>query len=35
LLADERIAVEGVSVLDLPGSDHKAVSAELVLPGAA
>jgi endonuclease/exonuclease/phosphatase family metal-dependent hydrolase len=35
LLADERIAVEGVSVHDLPGSDHKAVSAELVLPGAA
>jgi endonuclease/exonuclease/phosphatase family metal-dependent hydrolase len=34
VLADERIAVEGVSVHDLPGSDHKAVSAELVLPAA-
>jgi endonuclease/exonuclease/phosphatase (EEP) superfamily protein YafD len=32
VLADERAAVRDASVHDLPGSDHRAVSAELALP---
>jgi endonuclease/exonuclease/phosphatase (EEP) superfamily protein YafD len=32
VLADERLAVGVVSVHELPGSDHRAVSAELFLP---
>ena len=32
VLADERVGVRSVTVRDLPGSDHKAVVAELVLP---
>jgi endonuclease/exonuclease/phosphatase family metal-dependent hydrolase len=33
VLADERIGIEDLSTHDLPGSDHRAVSAELLLPG--
>jgi endonuclease/exonuclease/phosphatase family metal-dependent hydrolase len=32
VLADERLAVGDASVHDLPGSDHRAVAAELFLP---
>ena len=32
VLADRRIGVAAVTVHDLPGSDHRAVAAELVLP---
>jgi endonuclease/exonuclease/phosphatase family metal-dependent hydrolase len=32
VLVDERVRVEDVHIHDLPGSDHRAVSAELVLP---
>lgn len=32
IVADERIAVSGFSVFDIPGSDHEAILAELVLP---
>ena len=34
VLLDERIGVRSFSVRDLPGSDHRAVVAELVLPAA-
>jgi endonuclease/exonuclease/phosphatase (EEP) superfamily protein YafD len=34
VLADERIAVADASVHELPGSDHRAVSAEVYLPAA-
>jgi endonuclease/exonuclease/phosphatase family metal-dependent hydrolase len=34
LLVDERVHVEGTEVHELPGSDHDAVIADLVLPGA-
>lgn len=33
VLADSRVAVRDYQVLDVPGSDHDAVYAELVLPG--
>ena len=33
VLVDRRAAVVGYRVLDVPGSDHRAVLAELVLPG--
>jgi hypothetical protein len=32
VLADERCGVRDLEVIDLPGSDHRAVLAELVLP---
>ena len=32
VLADERVAITGYEVHDLPGSDHRAVSAVLRLP---
>lgn len=32
VLADERVHVAGAAVLDVPGSDHRAVAARLVLP---
>jgi endonuclease/exonuclease/phosphatase (EEP) superfamily protein YafD len=32
VLVDERVRVEDAHIHDLPGSDHRAVSAELVLP---
>ena len=32
VLVDERVRVEDVHIHDLPGSDHRAVTAELVLP---
>jgi endonuclease/exonuclease/phosphatase family metal-dependent hydrolase len=32
VLADERIGVADVAVVDLPGSDHRPVFAELILP---
>jgi endonuclease/exonuclease/phosphatase (EEP) superfamily protein YafD len=34
VLADERCGVRDVRVIELPGSDHRAVVAELVLPRA-
>ena len=33
VLVDRRAAIVGYRVLDVPNSDHKAVFAELVLPG--
>ncbi|HLM31474.1 MAG TPA: endonuclease/exonuclease/phosphatase family protein [Solirubrobacterales bacterium] len=32
VLADERIGIDDYSVHDIPGSDHRAVFAELTLP---
>ena len=32
VLADERCGVRDLEVIDVPGSDHRAVLAELVLP---
>jgi endonuclease/exonuclease/phosphatase family metal-dependent hydrolase len=33
VLVDERVRVRDVGVHELPGSDHRAVTADLVLPG--
>jgi endonuclease/exonuclease/phosphatase family metal-dependent hydrolase len=32
VLADRRVGVREVEVLEIPGSDHSAVLAEIVLP---